>query len=400
MKIFFSAGEPSGDLHAANLIREIRGRRPDCECVGFGGSEMRDAGCEIVFELTTLAVMGLLRVLWMIPKFWRVYQIAKRYFAEQRPDALVLVDFPGFHWWVAAAAKRQGIPVFYYCPPQIWAWGTWRIGRMQRLVDHVLCTLPFEHKWYQQTGLNTTFVGHPFFDEVCRHRYDMEFLRKVGAGPTVGILPGSRRHEVGQNLKWFLHAAQIIHRQVPGVRFQLASFNEEQADMARERVEESGLPIDIHVGKTLEIIRGCDCCLSVSGSVSLELLYHTTPTVILYRISHWGWVLQSIFRRVKYITLVNLMAAQELFPRDLSVYRDDQPDAHAVPFPEYLRIYDPSPQMAAHIVNWLKNPIARQQKIDQLEGLKAEVAQPGASRHAAEYVLRVLDGKSAQRQAA
>src|SRR3954470_18114893 len=126
MKIFFSVGEPSGDLHGANLIRELRRRRPDCECVGYGGPRMAAAGCDLHEDLTKLAVMWFLRVLINIHKFLALASRADRYFRHHRPDAVVLIDYPGFNWWIARRAKAHGIPVFYYGVPQMWAWAGWR----------------------------------------------------------------------------------------------------------------------------------------------------------------------------------------------------------------------------------------------------------------------------------
>src|SRR6476646_9664202 len=142
MKIFFSVGEPSGDLHGANLIRELRRRRPDCEFVGYGGPRMAAAGCDLHEDLTKLAVMWLLHALLNIHKFWNLASRADRYFRHHRPDAVVLIDYPGFNWWIARRAKAHGIPVFYYGVPQLWAWAGWRIKKMRRFVDHVLSKLP------------------------------------------------------------------------------------------------------------------------------------------------------------------------------------------------------------------------------------------------------------------
>ena len=147
MKIFFSVGEPSGDLHGANLIRELQKRRPDCEFVGYGGPRMAAAGCALHEDLTKLAVMWLLHALLNIHKFWALVGRADRYFRHHRPDAVVLIDYPGFNWWIARRAKAHGIPVFYYGVPQLWAWAGWRITKMRRFVDHVLCKLPFEETW-------------------------------------------------------------------------------------------------------------------------------------------------------------------------------------------------------------------------------------------------------------
>ncbi len=153
MKIFFSVGEPSADLHGANLMRAIQVRRPGVEFVGYGGPLMAAAGCDLHCDLTALAVMWFLRVLLNLHKFLDLASRADRYFRHQRPDAVVLIDYPGFNWWIAKRAKAHGIPVFYYTPPQIWAWGSWRVKKMRRFVDHVLCSLPFEGRVVSQARL-------------------------------------------------------------------------------------------------------------------------------------------------------------------------------------------------------------------------------------------------------
>jgi len=183
MRIFFSVGEPSGDVHGANLIRALQALEPGVECVGFGGDRMADAGCKHLFDMCNHAVMGLTQVLSSLPKLIGLVREADRYFQEHRPDAVVLIDYPGFNWWIARAAHRQGIPVYYFVPPQIWAWARWRVRKMRRFVDHVLCSLPFEEAWYRERGVNAEYVGHPFFDELPRQRFDplfMETQRNLG----------------------------------------------------------------------------------------------------------------------------------------------------------------------------------------------------------------------------
>ena len=289
LTIFFSVGEPSGDLHGANLIRQLQERCPDIKTVGYGGPKMAEAGCQLHADLTALAVMWFARVLLNLHKFLDLGSRADRYFRHHRPDAVVLIDYPGFNWWIARRAKVHGIPVFYYSPPQIWAWARWRVKKMRRFVDHVLCGLPFEEEWLRRHGCNATFVGHPFFDEVLRHPYDEQFIaehrekKRPGTGPFFGgescsatqtsaenmdlspsvppvdskvkgplvaILPGSRTQEVTHNLRWFLKAAAIVHQKVPDARFALAAFKPHQAEIARTLIEQSGLPIEICVRKT------------------------------------------------------------------------------------------------------------------------------------------------------
>jgi lipid-A-disaccharide synthase len=392
MKIFFSVGEPSGDLHAANLIRALRQRQPDLEFVGYGGPVMAAAGCQLHTDLTALAVMWFARVLVNLHKFLDLLSRADRYFHHHRPDAVVLVDYPGFNWWIARRAKAHGIPVFYYAPPQIWAWGSWRVKKMRRFVDHVLCGLPFEEDWFRQHGCRATFVGHPFFDETHDRKLDQALLarERARAGRLVTILPGSRTQEVEHNLQWMLKTAALIHAQRPDVRFAIASFKPHQAEFARRLVGRSGLPVEVFLRRTPELIELADCCLAVSGSVSLELLDAAKPTVVLYWISRLAYFVQGFFRRTTYITLVNLLAAKELFPAKVPAFDPDAPGAEAVLFPEYLTCEDRSEAMARHLLRWLENEGQRQACIQRLMALREKVAHGGASARAADYILAEL----------
>jgi len=393
MKIFFSVGEPSGDLHGANLIRALHARRPDIECVGYGGPLMAAAGCELHEDLTKYAVMWFLRVLLSIHKFYALVCRADRFFRHHKPDAVVMIDYPGFNWWIAARAKAHGIPVFYYTPPQIWAWGSWRVKKMRKYVDHVLCSLPFEEQWFRERGCHAAFVGHPYFDEVRQQQFDEQFLQAQQARPgqLVTLLPGSRTQEVEQNLPWFLMVAARIQAISPGTRFAIASFKPHQAELARRLVEQSGLNIEVYLKRTPELIKEATCCLAVSGSVSLELLYHKKPTVILYWIPWYAYRIQRWFRKVRYITLVNLLTTRELFPTGSADYDPDAPGAERVLFPEYLTWQDKTASIAAHLLNWLRNSEQCEARVAELAELKAKVAHGGASSKAAEYIVRELD---------
>ena len=394
MRIFFSAGEPSGDLHAANLIRALREHCYGLEAVGFGGPEMAKAGCHLHEDMTRMAVMWFLRAMLNLHHYLKLLSEADRFFRHHRPDAVVLIDFPGFNWWIARRAKAHGIPVFYYVPPQIWAWARWRVKKMRRLTDHVLCSLPFEAKWFRDNGCNATFVGHPFFDEVRRQERDQAFLDTLRRkpGPLVTILPGSRTQEVTQNLRWFLKAARIVKQRVPQTRFAIAAFRAGHARLAEEEVAASGLPVEVHVGRTPELIHAADCCMSVSGSVSLELLYQSKPTVILYWISAFAFRVQKLFVKVKYITLVNLLHADELLPEGITPYDSRQVDVHPrALFPEYLTYEDKSPQIAGHVIEWLTDDVARRRLETELSKLRDKVAHGGASKAAAAYIFEQLD---------
>jgi lipid-A-disaccharide synthase len=395
LRIFFSVGEPSGDLHGANLIRAIRAREPGVECVGYGGPHMAEAGCELHADLTQLAVMWIVRAILNLHKFLDLASRADRYFRHHRPDAVVLIDYPGFNWWIARRAKAHGIPVFYYTPPQIWAWLSYRVKKMRRFVDHVLCSLPFEQGWFASRGCRAAFVGHPFFDEVRRRELDAAFLAEQAADrrPLVAILPGSRTQEVTNNLPTFLKAAAKLRRAVPGVRFAVAAFKPHQAEMARAMIAESNLDpsgVPVYVGRTPELMQAAACCLACSGSVSLELLYHLKPTVIGYRTSRAGHWFQHFARNVPYITLVNLLSTGRV-ERDREAERTCSPqDDPNVLFPEFLSCDDRSTEMAERLAGWLTDDQSRRALVERLRALRDRVGAAGASERGAAYLLEHL----------
>jgi lipid-A-disaccharide synthase len=263
---------------------------------------------------------------------------------------------------------------------------------MRQRVDHVLCGLPFEEAWFCERGCNATFVGHPYFDEVERHELDQEFIaaERRKPGLLVTILPGSRTQEVTHNLQWFLKAAKLVKKTVPDARFAIASFKPQQADMARRQLAAMKLDAAVHVGRTPELIHLAECTMACSGSVSLELLYHLKPTVVLYWVGRLAFRVQARFRRVQYITLVNLLTAKELFPKKVTPYDPQQPGAEQVLFPEYVTCDDKSPQIADHVIEWLTNDEKRQSRIAELAALKQRVCHGGASQTAARYLLAVL----------
>ena len=405
MRVFLSAGEPSGDHHAAALVRAIKARQPDVECVGLGGPCMAAAGCMLIADLTQLAVMWFLRVLLNIHRFVDLARRAERSFLDSRPDVCVLVDFPGFHWWLAWRAKRHGIPVVFYCPPQIWAWASWRIHKMRRLVDHVLAALPFEHDWFVAHGMSSTLVGHPFFDELRSHQAAGSDARTGArdrsadraAHPVVLLLPGSRGQEIEANLDTILRAAAGTAQRVPDARFVVGALNDKHAARVAQTLAAvgpllDGLDLRVETGRTRSLMCEAACAIAVSGSVSLELLAARVPTVIVYRISGLAHVVQSWFRHARYITLVNLLAAREPIGPTRPEWRAPREVAPADPeaiFPEYLAVQDPAAHVAGHVVEWLTQPAVRETVIARLDAVAQRVSQGGSADRAADAVLAV-----------
>lgn len=378
MQIFFSVGEPSGDQHTAHLIRALKRRRPDLDFAGYGGPQMEAAGCRLHFELTNLAVMGVFQVLPLLWKFYQLVRKAERLFRESRPDAVVLVDFPGFNWWIARKAKAAGIPVFYYLPPQLWAWAPWRVRRMRKFVDHILCGLPFEPKWYAKKGLEAEYVGHPFFDEAAAYPLDREFCKKWLASESkiVGILPGSRHHEIEANFPLQIEIMQQVVAQHPHVQFLVACYKEHQRERCRQLLAASGaaLAVEFFVGKTPEIVEVSSCCVMVSGSVSLEMLVRDKPAIVVYRLLPITYLIFRPLVSINSITLPNLIAGRKLLPEWLVVFRRKR-DVR---------------EMSAVIARWIGNPIELARAARELRRLREEVVIEGATGRTADRILSRL----------
>lgn len=377
MRLFISAGEPSGDLHGGNLVRALERLHPGVECTGFGGEHMAAAGCQLLYPLAQHAVIGTFRVLGSVPFYFNRVHQADHYFRTQRPDAVVLIDYPGFHWWLAACARDRRIPVYYFVPPQIWAWARWRVRKMRRLARHVFCTLPFEEEWYRKNHVPVQFVGHPYFDELRRQQLDSTFLaaQQSRPGTIVGLLPGSRNQELECNVPSLLRAASLIHARRPHVRFLVACLKPAHERTIKAQTRGLNVPIEVHSGRTPEIIELSHSCLSVSGSVSLELLYRGKPSVVMYRQYAVNLFLAFWLKQSRYISLVNLLAGRELYP-------------------EYLSWRCKAEQMAGHILHWLDHEDAYESLCDQLKGLREQVAIPGACTRTAEAILELLGQQS------
>jgi lipid-A-disaccharide synthase len=370
MNLFVSAGEPSGDLHGSNLVRAIHDRHPSANVVGFGGDRMAAAGADLHYPLTDLAVMWFGKAMANLPTFFKVGRRAEVYFRSQKPDALILIDYPGFNFALAKRAHRAGVPVYFFVPPQLWGWAGWRSEKMRKWVRTVLTALPFEDDWYRARGVSTQYVGHPYFDELAAQKLDPAFMASQRAknGPLVALLPGSRNQEVTANFALMLAAAGRVREAVPDVRFLVAAFNERQATECRMAAAGSGLPVQVHVGRTPEIIESADAAAAVSGSVGLELMTRLTPTVVVYRVSP---ALNFVGRRLatcKYISLVNLLADEAVFPEHIPTG------------------FDPGP-VADHLIRWLNHPAERTAVVAKLRAIRDRAAVPGACGRAADAIL-------------
>jgi lipid-A-disaccharide synthase len=321
-RLFFSVGEPSGDLHAATLMRAIKSISPSSTFRGLGGSKMIQAGLELDYDLTSLAVMGFTEVLPKLREFFRVADLAEQCFARGEVDGVVLIDFPGFNWHIAKRAKKYNIPVFYYLPPQLWAWGGWRVKKLRKSVDYVLCNLPFETPWFQARNVNAHYVGHPFFDAVAQQQLDTKFIDKWKDNRSiqVAVLPGSRDHEVHTIWPLQLEAIRRLSARYPQAQFMVAALKDSHALWCRSQFSPSDLKLPIHIfaGKTSEVIEMSDCSLMKSGSVSLEMMARCKPATVMYHLSHVTYAMAGLLVKCKSMSIPNLMSDEQVMPEFLS----------------------------------------------------------------------------------
>jgi len=373
MHLFISAGEPSGDLHGASLAQAVRKLHPGVTLTGFGGERMRAAGCDLLYPLAEHPIMYLSGAVRAIPFLLRLRARMTAEFKKRRPDAVVLIDYPGFHWHIAKRARSLGIPVVYFVAPQIWAWLSHRVRKVRANFAEVLCTLPFEEAWYRERGVAAKYVGHPYFDELAARQLDTEFVagQRRRGGPIVAILPGSRQSEIDRNLEFLIGAMRIVHADRPDARFLVAAYRSKHAGQIDARLRYAGLPAEVFVGRTPEVIALADACVAVSGSVSLELLHRGVPSAIVYRIGEAYVKLSRIFLNVPHICLVNLIAGREVFPE----YLTSGIDPHGP---------------AADVLRWLNDPGSASVLRAELGRLFAEVGRPGACERAARAVVDLV----------
>ncbi|MEQ1828954.1 MAG: lipid-A-disaccharide synthase [Pirellula sp.] len=384
-RIFFSVGEPSGDLHASNLIRSIQSLSPSTTFRGLGGSRMIQAGLELDYDLTSLAVMGFAEILPKYREFCRVADLAEQCFARGEVDGVVLVDFPGFNWHIAKRAKKYNLPVFYYLPPQLWAWGGWRVRKLRQSVDHVLCNLPFETPWFERHRVNATYVGHPFFDAIAMQPLDVRFIDKWKSNKNlqVAVLPGSRDHEVHRIWPLQLEVIRRLSAKFPHVQFLVAALKDSHALWCRSQLRptDARLPIQIFAGKTSEIIELSDCSIMKSGSVSLEMMARGKPAAVMYHLSQVTFVAAKLLVRCKSMSIPNLMSDEPVFAEFLSHGKLHSRSA-------IKSIEDVTLEMSKLITD-SEYRVSQRRK---LLGLASQFAKPGASNMAARLIMTKMIG--------
>lgn len=318
-KVLIVAGEVSGDQHAARLVRDLRARRPDVECFGIGGDALRAAGVRILVDARDMAVVGFIEVLRRYFFFRRVFQQMTGLLRTEKPDAVLLVDYPGFNLRLAEAAHRLGVKVLYYVSPQVWAWHRSRIPKMAQVIDRLMVIFPFETEVFKDTGLKTVFTGHPLVESVRRTLAQPAPELPWPAGDKrVALLPGSRRQEIARVLPAMLDAARELRRREPATAFLIPAASEElrgliEAQLAARPAAERAA-IAVVTGRMRETARQARAAMVCSGTATVETALVKCPLIVVYRMAAATYWFGRCIIRVPWLGMVNLIAGRELCP--------------------------------------------------------------------------------------
>ena len=372
-RLLVSCGEPSGDLYAAELVRQLRGMTGELEAVGLGGDHLAAEGAVLLAHVRDLAVMGLLEVVRHLRRLRAVFRGVLAEVDRVRPDVAILVDYPDFNLRLARQLRRRGIPVVYYVSPQVWAWRSGRIDAIRRTVAHMIVIFPFEEPLYRAAGVPVTFVGHPLV-ELVRPATDRNgFLASQGldpARPVLAVLPGSRSQEVGHNLPAIAGALRRVARARPDVQAAVALAPSLDPQVFVDEL--GGIDIARVVGHAHELMGAATAGIVASGTATVEAALLGLPMVVVYRVSALSYALGRPFVRVPHYAMVNLIAGREVV-REL-IQDDFRPEA-----------------VADEVLDLLSDGPKRRGVILGLSEVRERLGGPGASARAAAVVAQMLE---------
>lgn len=373
-EVLIVAGEASADLHASRALEELRRLRPGLRAFGVGGPRLRAAGLEALAAAEEISVMGLAEVLPRIPRILGILRGLGRAAAERRPKAALLVDLPDFNLRLAKKLKKLGVPVVYYVSPTIWAWRPKRARKIAKLVDRMLCILPFEERFYEGTGVSARFVGHPLAERPAPEPAEA-YRRELGLAAsrtTVALVPGSRPSELKRIFPAMLAAADRIRASRPDAQFVVPvapTLAREQ--LARYVASHRTIEVKLVDGRTEEVVGASDAALVKSGTSTLEAALMLRPMVVVYKLSWLSYLVGRLLVRIAHFALVNILAGRGLVPELLQ--RQASPE-----------------RMAAEIERLLGDRAAREAQLDGLRAVRASLGEPGAARRVAEEVARAM----------
>ena len=378
--ILIVAGEASGDVHGANLIKALKEIDPSLVFYGVGGEGMKRLGFGAIEDSKELAVVGISEVFLKLGRLFSVFNRLKRRLDEKRPDAVVLIDYPDFNLHFAKEAKKRGIPIIYYICPQVWAWRKGRIKKISRLVNKALVVFPFEEELYRNAGIDVEYVGHPLSGIVfCRFsKEDALSSLGMGHGPVIALLPGSRRHEVERLLPAMLDACMLIKKEINDAQFVLPLADTIEKGFVEDIIRNFQFPIPnsqfkatIVQNRIYEALKASDAAIVASGTATLEAAMMEVPMVITYKLSLLTAIIGRLFVRIERIGLPNIVAGKEIVPE--LVQRDATPAA-----------------IAQAVLRFLKDKDARNNVISELKEIRKKLGSGDASKKAAEAIYKII----------
>ena len=370
-KILISAGEASGDIHAAAVTAALKKIDSAIEVFGMGGDALRAAGGEVLFDIKDHGVMGFVEVIKKLPDLFKLRSDFARVMDERKPDCLVVVDYPGFNMKLAKVAHDKGIPVVSYIAPSAWAWNKGRAKNVAKIVDKVACIFPFEYDVYEEAGAPVEFVGHPLLDIVhpTMERAEAEAWAGKEAGhPLVLLMPGSRLMEIEKMLPTLLEGAKLLKKQLPEVQFAMPRAGTIPLELLQSKIKASGLEIKITEGHNYDLFSVADLALATSGTVTLEAALCGLPSVIVYRTSALNAFIARRVINIPNIGLPNIVAGRQILPELLQE--------------------DFTPANVANTAVELLAPERRPQLEANLAYMKARLGEPGAVNRVAQLILR------------
>ena len=368
MKYFIISGEASGDLHGAGLVRAIHETDSDATIEAWGGDKMESAGATILKHYKELAFMGFVEVVKNLGTILSNLRLAKRQILDFQPDALILVDYPGFNLRIAKWASDKGIKVYYYISPQLWAWKEGRIKTIREHVRNMYVILPFEKVWYSERGVEVSYVGHPLVEAINRFRNSEN--REPNADEYVALLPGSRLQEIRKMLPVMLEVAEMRPRE----QFRVAAaphIDQSVYEQILAKAEVSNVKVDART--SYEILSGASDALTTSGTATLETALFGIPQVVCYKGNALSFEIAKRLVKVPFISLVNLIAGK--------------------PVVEELIQENFNAQHLNHSLDQIRDPEIRAYIIDEYNKLESRLDLGGASLKVASDIYQSLDGE-------
>ncbi|NKB23022.1 MAG: lipid-A-disaccharide synthase [Kiritimatiellae bacterium] len=374
--ILVIAGEVSGDIHVAKIIWEIREKNSSIHFWGIAGEASQEAGTELIHHTKKMAVMGLTEVLRQYRFFKNVFDEMIYLARKRKPDAVLLVDYPGFNLRFARKVHAMGLKVIYYVCPQVWAWKRSRIQKMAKVIDRLLVIFPFEEKIFKGTGLNVNFVGHPLVEEAKRVLAGPETKLPWQGQPQIALLPGSRRQEIERILPVMWKAAVLIGKKYPGSNFIIAAPSKEVEAIIKKVLEkQSGGSCNIQLvtGQTRHVLRQARAAWVTSGTATIEAALMQCPMVVVYKTSFFTYMAARMLIQIPYIGMVNIVAEKQLCPELVQ--------HHATPLP-----------LVEALGPLLEETKQRAEMIQGLDQVAQALGEKGNTRRAVDIILETVDG--------